>query len=265
MRQRIPAIISQTASSIRNLSDKDKHKYEVLAETIGKDGHLIDYVSNSQQLLDILFSPKVIRALIDDLTWHSIPWWLAENYEYVILNRIQQSIASEDIPSDPFYYLKQDALSAAISVFPDLVKPLISEVKENCELSEAIFRAALLRNLWGNKADLSMSGGKVQEDEISSEARNVLLVNHIDTVWSYLHSKHIQKIAIFADNTGLELLCDLALIAILFHYYPDLSIVYVVKSEPVFVSDVTLPDIRPTLEALRKHPLDGRNCSECII
>ncbi len=259
MRKRIPTIIRQTAESIRNLKDKDKQRYEELAETIRTDGSLEDCDSHSRGLLDILFTSKVTRARIDGCTWHSIPWWLAENYEYVLLNRIQQSIASPDMPADPFHYLKQDALSAALLVFPQLVKPLIAAVRENPEFTEEVFQALLLRNLWGNKADLSMSGGKIEKEEIQTESGNVLLVNNMDTAWEYLHSRPLHKIAIFADNVGLELLCDLTLIAILLHYYPDMSILYVVKSDPVFVSDVTIPDIRPTLDALCNLAVDGSN------
>lgn len=38
-----------------------------------------------------------------------------------------------------------------------------------------------------------------------------------------------------------------------------MSILYVVKSDPVFVSDVTIPDIRPTLDALCNLAVDGSN------
>ena len=49
----------------------------------------------------------------------------------------------------------------------------------------------------------------------------------------------------------------MALAALLLHVYDDLSITYFIKSDPVFVSDVTPADIEPTMAALEKHPSEG--------
>ena len=46
------------------------------------------------------------------------------------------------------------------------------------------------------------------------------------------------------------MLCDFLLAALLLHFNPALRITYVVKAAPVFVSDVTLPDVDITLAAM---------------
>ena len=100
-----------------------------------------------------------------------------------------------------------------------------------------------------------MSAGKVESTQ--STASDALLVDDWKPLWTYIQSKSLHRVAIFADNCGLELLCDLALAALLLHDYDDLSITYFIKSDPVFVSDVTPADIEPTMAALEKHPSEG--------
>ena len=100
-----------------------------------------------------------------------------------------------------------------------------------------------------------MSAGKVESTQ--STASDALLVDDWKPLWTYIQSKSLHRVAIFADNCGLELLCDLALAALLLYVYDDLSITYFIKSDPVFVSDVTPADIEPTMAALEKHPSEG--------
>lgn len=258
MTKRIPQIIHQTAQSIPNLPYNGLTAYSLLADTIRDNGMLDDYTS-SESLLRLLFQVKVRRAIRRGQGWHEITWWLAENYEYLVLNHIQRELHAEhpELPIDPFFYLKEEALTTAMTIFPGLIVPLLQLVRQSDHLTEQVLYGSLLRNLWGNKADLSMSGGKVEKEEVRSEAKNSLLVDNVDEVWRYLCEHPLKKIAIFADNTGLELLCDLALIAIFLHSYPEIQITYVIKADPVFVSDVTLPDLEPTLLALERNDCEG--------
>ena len=71
-------------------------------------------------------------------------------------------------------------------------------------------------------------------------------------MWNVFQSKEMKRIIVCADNVGLEILCDFALIAILLYFYPTLKIEYYIKENPVFVSDVTMADIQPTLDALEQ-------------
>ena len=209
MTKRIPDIIRRTSQSLHNLKDKDKQRYEELAKTIQHDGSIEMCDSHTDHLLDVLFYCKVNRAHRNGKTWHSISWWLAEHYEYVLMNHIQQSLSSPDIPVDPFYYLKRDSLFITCESFAQLMKPVIVAVKENAMFTKELFEMILLHDLWGNKADLSMSSGKIEKHPVLDPSNNALLVNDVDTAWEYLQSKPLHKIAIFADNVGLELLCDL--------------------------------------------------------
>ena len=252
--RRIPQIIRETVSSIPNLPEEAKSQYESLACAIRDDCPLEDITSPSS-LLDLLFSPHVRRAVNRKLGWYSIAWWLVENYEYLLMNHIQRSLPDPTLPRDPFFYMKQKALDSAMVALPTLLSPLVCMAVESSKPTESVFHSFILRNLWGNKADLSMSAGKVESTQ--STASDALLVDDWKPLWTYIQSKSLHRVAIFADNCGLELLCDLALAALLLHVYDDLSITYFIKSDPVFVSDVTPADIEPTMAALEKHPSEG--------
>lgn len=249
MRERIPGIIHQISTSIPNITEEEKTAFDALAHTIGSNGEVEDR-TDSSSLLGEFFRVKVARSIHTGLHWHSISWWLAENYEYFLLNQIHAATKRSDQPDDLFWYLKTKGLEQAIPLFEAAVTPLLQHALQEDALSPALFRQALLRNLWGNKADLSMSGGVVSQKELRSDATNLLLVDDVDAVWQYVVDHAVERVAIMADNTGFEVLCDFLLMALLLHFRPAMHLCYIVKAAPVFVSDVTLADIEPTLCAL---------------
>lgn len=258
MRVRIPAIIHQTVASIPSVTEEGKNAYYQLADAIRDNQEVSDPYPHPSEDLSILFQVQHNRYRKDHYTWHSIPWWFAENFEFLCLNHIQEQTKTVEQSADPFYYLKEQALQSALSVFPSLAKPVLQEIRKSQECSFELFHKVMLCLLWGNKADLSMSSGQVNETSIPSEPSNILLVNEIDDCWQYLQErKEIKEITICADNVGLELLSDMLLITLLLSFYPSVHIHYVVKEKPVFVSDVTLSAIQPTLDALLSTQDEG--------
>ena len=79
MKRRIPDIIYQTMNS-QPLPQSVLESYTTLAHTIRDNGPILD-ITNSDSLLSELFRIPIRRAIHDDLHWHAISWWLAENYE----------------------------------------------------------------------------------------------------------------------------------------------------------------------------------------
>ena len=250
MTRRIPDIIRQVAAS-QPQSSPVVSEYHQLAHTIRDNGSLPG-VPRTTDLLTELFRIQVSRAIHDHLHWHEISWWLAENYEFLLLNRIQRSDAS--LPSDPFHALKQQALSAASGQIESFFSPLIRCFWDS-QLSQEAFSSVLLTLLWGNKADLSMSSGVVHDALLHSflnTSSNSILVNHSQSVWNFLQTNDVHEITIFADNCGLEMLCDFLFITLLLTKWTHCTIHYIVKASPVFVSDVTLNDIQPGLDVLHQ-------------
>ena len=255
MRERIPGIIRQTSASIASIPAAEKQAYAALAKCIGENGPVEDRTDSS--LLGELFRVKLARSCRKGLHWHAISWWLAENYEYFLLDALHTSLKQADQPEDLFWYLKKRGLDGALPLFADCAQLLVDTAGQTTTLTLELFRLALLRNLWGNKADLSMSGGVVSQKELKSDSSNLLLLDDIDAVYAYYCSHNITAITIMADNTGFEVLCDFLLAALLLHFNPLLRITYVVKAAPVFVSDVTLSDIDITLSTMAAFSKDG--------
>lgn len=248
MRERIPGIIRQTAASIESIPVAEKQAYDALAQCIGENGPVEDHTDST--LLGELFRVKLARSCRQGLHWHAISWWLAENYEYFLLDALHASLKRPGQPDDLFWYLKKRGLEGALPLFADCAAPLVDAASQATALTPTLFRLALLRNLWGNKADLSMSGGVVSQKELKSDAANLLLLDDIDAVYEHYCRQGVTAVTIMADNTGFEVLCDFLLAALLLHFNAALHITYVVKAAPVFVSDVTLPDVDITLDAM---------------
>lgn len=213
--------------------------------------------------------------LASGATWLSAPWFLVETWAY---RQIADVMATTAGGLDPFIPQKKQALQVALPAFLSTVAPLYAAAVNagSTSLAEAL-QALLLRALWGNRADLSLSAGHVEVHGDRENDGAFLLANHsISAVKALLGSPPapasapppadadaVSDTLVYAvDNTGLELLCDLALIDACLTVCPGLSRVCLhVKPHPTFVSDVCLPvegDLRSHIQALQglkeSHP-----------
>ena len=248
MKRRIPDIIYQIINS-QPLPSSVAEAYRTLANTIRDNGPILD-ITNSDSLLSELFRIQIRRAIHDHLHWHTISWWLAENYEFMLLNHIQHT--DKSLPEDPFFALKSKALTIVAEQIESFFPPLIEKLRSETGISEDVFISSLLTLLWGNQADLSMSNGVVEKkSSLDALSSNKILVNDSDLAWKFLQTHDMREITVFSDNSGLEMLCDFLFITLLLVAFPHCIVHYVIKASPVFVSDVTLDDIRPGLDLLR--------------
>ena len=123
------------------------------------------------------------NAYLPDVgTWFELPWWLVENFMYKRILEITRPLLA-----DPFAAQKAEALATATDAFVSNVLPMVKH-----RSSDGI-AGFVLRSLWGNRADLSLSAGEVvatalsgevaptstQVSEILVDDRSVL-VRHID-------------------------------------------------------------------------------------
>lgn len=115
-------------------------------------------------------------------------------------------------------------------------------------------------SLWGNKCDLSISGG-ADNAQISPiiEQLHILekniLVDNVDQVWQSLQeskSKSGQpgRVDIILDNAGFECITDLCLAEFLLSANLASSIHFHLKAMPWFVSDLTQSDWNWVLQKL---------------
>ncbi|CAJ1381463.1 unnamed protein product [Effrenium voratum] len=164
---------------------------------------------------------------------------------------------------DPFEPMKQEALQQSVEPLEASLQPLMALVSASADEARSALDAALLRSLWGNQADLSLSGGEVIS--LKGGALENLVSDQREVALDALQGT--KQVIIVLDNHGLEVLCDLVLADALLQL-TDAAVSLHVKDAPVFVSDVTAEDVPQVLEwldsrcdlakRLKKHLADGR-------
>ncbi len=115
--------------------------------------------------------------------------------------------------------------------------------------------------MWGNRNDLSVSGGDPESkysqvlDDMHRLQHNIL-INDTNQVWEYVQSinpKEAGDVTIIMDNCGLELVADLCLAVFLVTHRFFKRVSFYVKKMPWFVSDVTSLDFHSTLQLMKRE------------
>ena len=229
-------------------------------------------IERVETLYDELTSNKTIQPLLttaaDGLSWQEawrpyqgrswldIPWYFAESFLYRRLLEATNYFGGNesDLAAwsgvDPFLPRKQAELVS------DTPWQVLSAALRHSEADSVNSLQALLHHcVWGNRIDLSYN--QVAQDSgrdiaVDSEREN-LLVDDTEVVMQHLsHGRLIsdQRIDFICDNSGTELLMDLALADLLLRFEWTQQVTLHVKAHPTFVSDATPADIDMTLAAI---------------
>lgn len=128
-------------------------------------------------------------------------------------------------------------------------------------------------SLWGNKCDLSLSGGDTSSQKTNiinslEELKPLILVNDTEHLWSLLtnckktrEKASITRVDIVLDNSGFELVTDLVLADFLLSSQLATEIHFYGKMIPWFVSDTTIHDFNWLIEQMKKS--DDKCMSQC--
>ncbi|XP_051020353.1 damage-control phosphatase ARMT1 [Acomys russatus] len=199
------------------------------------------------------------RSLLNDSTgelrWFFSPWLFAECYMY---RRIHEAmVQSPPIHDFDVFKESKDSNFFESQESIDALCLHLQQLRPVRELSEKQLKEEFLRllqiSLWGNKCDLSLSGG-----ESSSQKTNVInsledlkpfiLINDTEFLWALLSkckktaAPPVVRVDIVLDNSGFELLTDLVLADFLLSSELATEIHFHGKTIPWFVSDVTVRD-----------------------
>ena len=182
-------------------------------------------------------------------------FWFQENVAYRHLLALWEAhgLAGQD----PFAAQKAQALEAARPAFLAGLEGAGGEEGSSGAAPAAGLHAALLRSLWGNRADLSLSAGKVVPVEAGAESGaaasapegldSLLLANDAGAALALLlggpQSAAPREVAIILDNCGLELLADLRLADALLATGAAAAVTLHAKRWPTFVSDALCADV----------------------
>ena len=194
-------------------------------------------------------------------SWFEIPWYFAEAYFYLrlLITYGYYSPKSHNYMKDPFEPLKKKELHAETGVI-DILKgilDIVGDMENSNEHSSGktnrgeILKTLILFSLWGNRIDLSNYhiAQKSKGDTLIPQSNNIIIDNSEELLQKFMNADRIDFIL---DNTGQELVCDLALIRYLFNLNRDkryFQIVLHVKKAPFFISDTMKKDIDTVLRA----------------
>lgn len=190
--------------------------------------------------------------------WHDAPWWVVENYMYKRLLQELARCGNDAAGYDPFTSQKQKALETSVEALHTSIQPLLELVAaaeavpddNQADRREAL-GAALLRSLWGNQADLSLSAGKVEKT--GGGDPGMILSNSTGLALDILQQARGKPVIIVLDNHGLEVLCDLLLADAILRLACPAHVTLHVKDSPVFVSDVTEADVPGIVDWISEH------------
>ncbi|XP_071164491.1 damage-control phosphatase ARMT1-like [Mytilus edulis] len=273
IKERLPVILAKIADTLYRTRDKIKSQYqedvsEELKSIIGSCSKLRNEVQTNKvavPLQDSRNDTQVWNRYLQAATeregsppsWFKSAWLYMECYMY---RRIQESVEKCNMMKEFDVFGEQKEKSFTDSVYPtEIVMMHLLEtqqkIKENEELIPEAFKLFLKVCLWGNKCDLSISGGE-DNAQTSSPLEQLdklepnILINDSDEVLNHLRSRKCERIDIVLDNAGFELISDLCFAEFLLSAGLCSTIYLHAKAFPWFVSDVTKKDFDWTLQML---------------
>ncbi|CAI4223006.1 unnamed protein product [Auanema sp. JU1783] len=221
-----------------------------------------------------LSSLRLNKELVNS-TWYKEPWLFVECYLYrLIFSFVFQSQVME--AHDYFFHQK----IASFHTHTDQIILGVEDLNKFVALGQneqsitSSLTSLLKICLWGNRADLSLSGGIASlfnESSKDLDARDkYILINHIPDAINYLKSikpkvgDALSRIDIILDNSGVELAGDLTLADYLVTAGLVDKVVFHGKKIPWFVSDTTPDDFQWTIKAIAElKGSDGAVREDC--
>lgn len=190
--------------------------------------------------------------------WLAVPWFFAETYFY---RRIMEATGYFSVPCpgvDPFAPQKSLSPNDDASALSALAERLSLSSEDlqaaHGEPDPAGLEALLTTALWGNQADLSMWPGDDRPDAAAERSDDRILTDDRRRCAEWVCERApLSRIDLIIDNTGFELLTDLALAAYLLDRRLANTVVLHAKSHPTFISDATTGDVRQVVDALADH------------
>ncbi|XP_048655884.1 damage-control phosphatase ARMT1 isoform X2 [Marmota marmota marmota] len=222
------------------------------------------------------YQQSLLRESDRTPSWFYSPWLYVECYLY---RRIHEAIIQSP-PVNDFDVFKEskdqnffESQEPGITLCTHLqeFKSTIEDLDAN-QLKTEFFHLLQI-SLWGNKCDLSLSGGESSSQKTNlinslEDLEPFILVNDMEHLWSLL-SKYketrekvpIVRVDIVLDNSGFELLTDLVLADFLLSTNLATEIHFYGKSIPWFVSDTTIRDFNWLIEQVKHY--DHKWVSKC--
>jgi hypothetical protein len=238
---RIPAIIEETISLNQFSTDIRQALEELRLEVLDGRIRALREDAPDTSFWDAVSQPYIGRS------WLDVPWYWAEAFLYRrILEATRYFQPGAWHGFDPYAAKKQTEWQSDAA--PQLLAAALADLPVE---PYARFEALLYYSLWGNRTDLSYNvAANVGRPAHPEEDRSNLLVDDTRRIWEHLSDRPPGRLAIITDNTGTELLMDLALVDFLLSEQVVEQVAMHLKPQPFFVSDAMPSDVEVGLEAL---------------
>uniref|UniRef100_A0A8R1HN70 Sugar phosphate phosphatase n=1 Tax=Caenorhabditis japonica TaxID=281687 RepID=A0A8R1HN70_CAEJA len=211
--------------------------------------------------------------ITEKLTWFNGPWLLVECYLYqFIYNAFAVTRHLKEV--DYFEDSKRTNFNDHLPQIEEASRFLLKITAENAPVHELFGIGTILKmSLWGNRADMSLTGGdnntlKMSAMVASQTLSDFVLVDDIADLTAKVlaplltNKSKSRRMDIVLDNAGVELTGDLVLAEFMIcRGFAD-SVVLHGKNIPWFVSDVTQRDFEWTLSSLERAGEQSKKLGE---
>ncbi|KAM5228932.1 damage-control phosphatase ARMT1 [Ctenodactylus gundi] len=222
------------------------------------------------------YQQSLVKDGAERPSWFRSPWLFVECYMYRRLHEaILQSPPIDDFDvfkesKDQNFFESQESVIALCTHLQELTRAV--EGLDESQLKSEFFKL-LQMSLWGNKCDLSLSGGasSSQKTDVLSSLevlKPFILVDDSEHLWSLLNTHRktnqdaaVVRVYVVLDNSGFELITDLILADFLLASKLATEIHFYGKAIPWFVSDTTVRDFHWVIEQVKCS--DHRWMSQC--
>ncbi|OWF38403.1 protein-glutamate O-methyltransferase-like [Mizuhopecten yessoensis] len=279
IKDRLPVILSKIADSVYRLKGKIKETYgeegtEDLKSVAGCISKLRNEVQTNKPVVPIQDGRSDVPVWNDHLKeiitttgsppkWFESPWLYVECYMY---RRVQEAAELCKTLKDFDVFREQKEKSffdsqQAILVLMEHLHNVETEGESGKQVDlKSLFEKFLRVSLWGNKCDLSISGGQDVAQRSSPldqlhQFEPKILIDNTKDVFKCLQGIKVTKghpacVDIILDNAGFELVTDLCFAEFLISFGLASKVCFHEKAFPWFVSDVTPYDFDWTINQL---------------
>ncbi|KAL4237614.1 hypothetical protein ACF0H5_002328 [Mactra antiquata] len=272
IKERLPSILAKIADTTFRNKVQIKEKYgedgcEDLKSIAGCVSKLRNEIMTGKKLIPIQDKRSDVKTwndYLDEMTvnegstpqWFVSPWLYVECYMY---RRVQEAVENCSVLRQYDVFMEQKRQSLIDSDQPTLILmnylfTVTNDIQSGKSLDiQKLFKQLIQVSLWGNKCDLSISGGadNAQKscplDQVNTLC-DFILRDDLDKIWQYVRDKAPCRVDIVLDNAGFELVTDLCLAEFLTSSKLASQIYFHAKSFPWFVSDVTQSDFDFTFQ-----------------
>ncbi|XP_074165651.1 damage-control phosphatase ARMT1-like [Sminthopsis crassicaudata] len=286
MKNRAPQILTKVIDTLHRHKDEFFEKYgEVGAEAEKKAFSLLSKLRNDLEndepllpLIDTWVDAEVWNEHLEyhhnllnendkKISWFQSPWLYVECYMYRRIHEallLSSPISDFDVfkeSKEQNFLESQDAI-ITLCIYLQELSSRIEQLNES-QLKNEFFKLFQI-SLWGNKCDLSLSGGQ-SSSQIASplavldELKPFIIVNDLETLWSLLMNRKktnqekfsTTRVDFILDNAGFELVTDLIMADFLLASKLATEIHLHGKSIPWYVSDTNKKDLNWMIEELK--------------